>query len=83
MLLPSTDFDEPLDPNASPETLASETEVLEEMLYLAREEALWDLEKSLERRREKVRRVRRGPRGMVVGDGSRELREGRACGCCI
>jgi len=57
--------------------------VIEEMLGLARLEKLWDLEKSLLRREEVVRKVRRGPRGMVVGDGRKEVEEGKVCPCCI
>ena len=57
--------------------------MIEEMLGLARLEKLWDLEKSLLRREEVVRKVRRGPRGMVVGDGRKEVEEGKVCPCCI
>ncbi|KAL7410362.1 hypothetical protein BDY24DRAFT_400298 [Mrakia frigida] len=83
-LLPSTDFDTPLSTTESPEELKLEAEIIEEMLGLAREEKLWDLEKSLLRREEVVRKVRKGPRGMVVaGEEEREVRRGRVCACCV
>lgn len=81
--LPCTDFDTPLDPDCSSDELDLELTVIDEMVALARVETLWDLEKSLLRRQEVVRKVQRGPRGMVVGDGKRELELGIACPCCV
>jgi hypothetical protein len=81
--LPVTDFDTPLDPDESSDELDAELVVIQEMINLARTESLWDLEKSLLRRQEVVRKVQRGPRGMVVGDGKWEMENGMVCPCCV